>query len=151
MFDSCRFNTMNIDQLSKWALKTGPRQGCPPSLIDCLGRRAGQQPLNVNLLVGGWPLQELVCSEYIYYDGDADAPRVPDHHEVEKQQQQLERRVELYSGKMRGLRDLLVAERMNSSALQLQLTAQQSEAPRGKQQQADQAEPSGRVKRSRRD
>jgi Menin len=159
VFDPCCFNTMNVDQLSKWALKIGPRHSaCSPSLIDCLARIAGQHPLSSNLLLG----DQVGGSEYDDYYSDADAPPrvVPDHHGEKKQEQQ--ERVELYSGKMRGLRELLVAERMNSSALQLQLTAQQSEVRRVKQQlqptsaadlsqQQQQAEPAGRVKRLRRD
>ena len=169
-------SVMNLDQLAKWALLTTPQPGCcPQTLLDYLVHQAGQRRFNVHFLVG----QQSCCPfedkeetqsppptiDDCIRDGDA-RPPVPDHQsqedeEGERAAEEEEKRVEvkLYSGKMRGLRELLVAERMNSSALQLQLTAQQSEVRRVKQQPAAAAadhhhqapEPASRVKRLRRD
>jgi hypothetical protein len=164
---SCHlFKSMNLDQLSKWALQSKePTQ--KTYLVDFLAYEAGQRCLNIHCLLGQscCPfVQNATAASDEFCPNDDAAPSVPDDRATgdgERKKTTTTSKVKLYSVKMRGLRDLLLAERMNSSALQLQLTAQQSEVRRGKAHPpAEQHLPlaalvapagSNRVKRLRRD
>ncbi len=172
--DECDSEVVEDSQRSGSSNSSGSHEHEKSSLIEDLSRGCGEGVLNFEFLlgrkdsdpfVGGvsfsvlrrrrrlWRkrrrLAMLRRRMRIMNNGSKDPPVLSDAPKKSPSKRVL---LELHSVKMRGLKGLLCAEKLNASAIQLQLTAQsQTEVKKSATGEEDTAGASGRPKRARRE
>lgn len=122
-------------------------------LLNSLLKRSSEKILNIEFLLGKTTNQPFLDVEFPFnfdtscFESEVtNSCLIEDTKDGEKKQKKLN--LTLHSVKMAALKDILQAERMNASALHLQLTAQTQTEPK---KQRTSAEPEGRAKRLRKD
>ena len=122
-------------------------------LLNSLLKRSSEKILNIEFLLGKTTNQPFLDVEFPFnfdtscFESEVtNSCLIEDTKDGEKKHKKLN--LTLHSVKMAALKDILQAERMNASALHLQLTAQTQTEPK---KQRTSAEPEGRAKRIRKD
>ena len=149
------FEKMTENKLLKLVKATD----CLPSkfersvFLNNLLKRSSEKILNIEFLLGKTTNQPFLDVEFPFnfdtscFESEVtNSCLIEDTKDGEKKQKKLN--LTLHSVKMAALRDILQAERMNASALHLQLTAQTQTEPK---KQRTSIEQDGRAKRVRRD
>ncbi|XP_044732761.1 menin isoform X2 [Chrysoperla carnea] len=133
---------------SKVTAKTSQKINLHPS-IEALTAACGEKILNPEYLLqgGGEPF----VGTSVEKDTDSTSSS-PSHAGTSKEIEEVDKKptVRLYSQKMKGLKDLLLAEKLNTQAISLQLTAQ-SQVQVGKKGRGDLDTVNVRPKRTRRE
>ncbi|XP_023324624.1 menin [Eurytemora carolleeae] len=139
------FLTMNQDTLARYALECKEEKS--ERDISSLVSNCGEQILDIGLLVGNQTPCPKHINSYLFTELEKiEGKSKKSGKDGKSKSGKVHTR--LYSAKMSGLKDLLQSERLNSSALHLQLTAQSQGETRRK---GDGESTGGRIKRVRRD
>jgi len=161
------FERMKVNQLLKLASETFETEmdksangKSKSKFVDYLIEKSGEKLFNIDCLLGQAECQpfmnvekyqnlETLCSfEKACYDSDLTNHTILENPSKKGDRKPAVNNLKLYSVKMGALKDLIQAEKMNASALHLQLTAQtQTEVKKHRTSQ----ESEGRSKRARRE
>merc|ERR1711936_1309438 len=161
------FERMKVNQLLKLASETFETEmdvsangKSKSKFVDHLIEKSGEKLFNIDCLLGQAECQpfmdvekyqnlEALCGfEKEYYDSDLTNPNILENQFKKRDKKPSVSNLRLHSAKMGALKDLLQAEKMNASALHLQLTAQtQTEVKKHRTS----LESEGRSKRARRE
>ena len=160
------FERMKVNQLLKLASETfetdidGRSADGKSKFVSFLIEKSGEKLFNIDCLLGHAECRpfmdaekyqnlEVLCGfEKEYYDSDLTNPNILENQSKKRDKKPAVSNLRLHSAKMGALKDLLQAEKMNASALHLQLTAQtQTEVKKHRTS----LESEGRSKRARRE
>lgn len=161
------FERMKVNQLLKLASETFETEmdksangKSKSKFVDYLIEKSGEKLFNIDCLLGQAECRpfmdvekyqnlEVLCGfEKEYYDSDLTNPNILENQSKKRDKKPSVSNLRLHSAKMGALKDLLQAEKMNASALHLQLTAQtQTEVKKHRTS----LESEGRSKRARRE
>lgn len=155
LIENENFEKMSENKLIKLvkAIDCQPSQFERSVLFTSLLKRSSEKILNIEFLLGKTTNQPFLDVEFPFnFDTSCFESEVTnsclleDTKDGEKKHKKLN--LTLHSVKMAALKDILQAERMNASALHLQLTAQTQTEPK---KHRTSIEPEGRAKRIRKD